>query len=255
MMGAQATALTLFAAPFGAVIGSFLNVVIYRLPLGQSLSRPRSRCPSCQEPIRALDNVPVLSWLLLRGRCRNCSQPIPARYPVVELLTALAFVAVVLARGLHLELLALLPFTAMLVAVAGIDLDHRIVPNKIVVPAAAWALLTGVLVRLDQLPELLMAGGAAFLFLLVAALAYPAGMGMGDVKLAGVMGLFLGSAVAAALLIAFASGALVGAVMLARGGARARKKAVPFAPFLALGGLVGVVVGPELVDLYVTKFL
>jgi len=255
MAVSEGAALAAFAAPLGAVIGSFLNVVIHRLPLGQSLSVPRSRCPACEQPIRALDNVPVLSWLALRGRCRNCGAGISARYPVVEIVTALAFAAVVLARGADSELWALLPFTAVLIAVAGIDLDHRIVPNKIVLPAALWALATGAAFRADQLPELLIAGTAAFVFLLLAALAYPSGMGMGDVKLAGVMGLFLGSAVAPALLVAFATGTAVGLYTLVREGPAARKKAVPFAPFLALGGFVGILAGPELVDLYVTKAL
>lgn len=255
MTAAQTTILTFAAAPFGALIGSFLNVVIHRLPLGQSLATPASHCPGCERPIKPYDNVPVLSWLALRGRCRNCGERISARYPLVELVTALAFAGVVLARGVDAELWALLPFTAMLVAVAGIDLDHRIVPNKILLPAAAWGLITAVAFRPDVLPELLIAGGVAFLFLLLAALAYPAGMGMGDVKLAGVMGLYLGAAVAPALFIAFMAGSLVGIATMARQGTGARKKGIPFAPFLALGGLAGVIVGPELVELYVENFL
>lgn len=255
MTGSEAATLTLFALPFGAAIGSFLNVVIHRLPLGQSLSRPRSRCPGCQTQIRAVDNVPLVSWLVLRGRCRTCGTRISARYPLVELITAVAFVAVVLARGWSADLLALLPFTAMLVAVAAIDIDHHIVPDKILLPAAVWGLLTAVFVRTDQLPELLIAGAGAFLFLLAAALVHPAGMGMGDVKLAGVMGLYLGTSVIPALLVAFASGALVGVAMIVREGSGARKKGVPFAPFLALGGLVGVLAGPELVDLYTSHLL
>ena len=255
MPASEAVALTAVAAPVGAVIGSFLNVVIHRLPLGESLARPGSRCPACERPIRPYDNVPVLSWVLLRGRCRNCGAQISPRYPLVELITALAFAGVVLARGLDAELWALLPFVAMLVAVAGIDLDHRIVPNKILLPAAVWGLISAVAFRSDLLGELLIAGVVAFTFLLVAALAYPAGMGMGDVKLAGVMGLYLGSAVAPALFIAFLTGAVVGVAVMAREGAGARKKGVPFAPFLALGGIVGALAGPELVDLYVDNFL
>ncbi len=255
MTASEAVALTAVAAPFGAVIGSFLNVVIHRLPLGESLARPGSRCPACERPIRPYDNVPVVSWLLLRGRCRDCGESISPRYPFVELVTGLAFAGVVLARGLDAELWALLPFVAMLVAVAGIDLHHRIVPNKILLPAAIWGVATAVALRSDMLGELAIAGAAAFTFLLVAALAYPAGMGMGDVKLAGVMGLYLGSAVAPALFVAFLTGAVVGIATMAREGAGARKKGIPFAPFLALGGLVGVLAGPELVDLYVDNFL
>ena len=242
-------------ALLGLVIGSFLNVVAYRLPRGESLARPASRCPGCGEAIRPYDNVPVLSWLLLRGRCRHCREPIPARYPLVELATALVFASVVLVRGVHDDLALQLPFAALLIAVAVIDLTHRIVPNRLVVPAAVWGIAGSALLRTGDLPELLIAGAAAFAFLLVAALVYPAGMGMGDVKLAGVMGLYLGAAVAPALLIGFAAGALVGLAVMAREGARARKKGLPFAPFLALGGLVGLLAGPELVDAYVDGFL
>src|SRR5579884_2341607 len=168
------------ATVMGAVIGSFLNVVAYRLPRRESLIHPGSHCPRCQAPIRPYDNIPVLGWLLLRGRCRGCAQPIPARYPVVEALTA------VLAVGLVL--------VAVLVPVALIDLDHRIIPNLITGPAALLALVIGAATGPPHgLVAQLIAGAAAAGFLLVFALLYPAGMGMGDVKLAGVLGLFLGA--------------------------------------------------------------
>jgi leader peptidase (prepilin peptidase)/N-methyltransferase len=238
----------------GAVVGSFLNVVVHRLPRGESLVRPRSRCPECARQIASYDNLPVLSWLLLRGRCRHCGTRIPLRYPAIELLTAVAFGAVVAVRGADSDLLLELPFVAVLIAVAAIDLEHRIVPNRVVVPAAVWGLLAAALVAGSDLPELLIAGAAAFLALLLAALAYPAGMGMGDVKLAGVMGLYLGLSVAPALLAAFLAGSIVGiAIVVREGGGRGR--GVPFAPFLALGGLIGVLAGPELVDLYSDRFL
>ncbi len=239
----------------GAIVGSFLNVVIHRLPRRESLSHPRSRCPGCEAPIAPYDNVPILSWLLLRGRCRRCGESISPRYPAVELLTAACFAAVVGARGFDERLALQLPFVAILIAIAGIDLEHRIVPNRIVAPAAVWALAAAAFVASDELPELAIAGAAAFLLLLIAAVAYPAGMGMGDVKLAGMMGLYLGAAVAPALLAAFATGALVGIGIMAREGAAGRKKGIPFAPFLALGGLLGVLAGPELVDLYADRFL
>jgi leader peptidase (prepilin peptidase) / N-methyltransferase len=241
--------------PLGAVIGSFLNVVIHRVPRGASIARPRSRCPGCDAEIRVRDNVPILSWVLLHGRCRDCGKRISGRYPAIELLTAAVFAAVAVARGLQPELLGLLPFAAMLVAVAFIDLEHRVVPNRILGPMAIWALASGVLFRAEELPALLIAGAAAFLFLLVAALAYPGGMGMGDVKLAGVMGLYLGRSVAPALLVAFLAGSLVGLAIVLHSGPAARKRAVPFAPFLALGGLVGLLAGPELVEFYSRHFL
>jgi leader peptidase (prepilin peptidase)/N-methyltransferase len=243
------------AGVVGAVVGSFLNVVIHRLPRGESLVHPRSRCPGCGKQIASYDNVPILSWLALRGRCRHCGEPISPRYPVVELLTALTFAAVVLVRGFDDDLILELPFVAALIALAGIDLDHKLLPNKIVYPLAAYGVIATLLVDRDDLLENLVSGAGAFAFLLVAVIAYPRGMGMGDVKLAGAMGLYLGAAVIPALLVAFLSGSVVGIAILAREGAAARKKAIPFGVFLALGGIVGVLAGPELIDLYESNFL
>jgi leader peptidase (prepilin peptidase) / N-methyltransferase len=243
------------AAVLGALIGSFLNVVIHRLPLGESLVSPGSHCPSCGAPVRARDNVPVLSWLLLRGRCRNCGAPISARYPVVEALTAAAFGAVVAARGFDADLWLELPFVACLIALAGIDFDHQLLPNKIVYPMAVWGVAATAIVQSGDLVEHLIAGASAFAFLLAVVLAYPRGMGMGDVKLAGAMGVYLGLSVIPAMLVAFLTGTVVGLAIIAREGAQARKKAVPFGIFLALGGVVGVLAGPELIDLYESTFL
>jgi leader peptidase (prepilin peptidase)/N-methyltransferase len=243
------------AGVVGAVVGSFLNVVIHRLPRGESLVHPRSRCPGCGKQIASYDNVPIVSWLALRGRCRHCGEPISPRYPVVELLTALVFAAVVLVRGFDDDLILELPFVAALIALAGIDLDHKLLPNKIVYPLAAYGVIATLLVDRDDLVENLVSGAGAFAFLLAAVIAYPRGMGMGDVKLAGAMGLYLGAAVIPALLVAFLSGSVAGIVILAREGAAARKKAIPFGVFLALGGIVGVLAGPELIDLYESNFL
>ncbi|MDQ3936133.1 MAG: prepilin peptidase [Actinomycetota bacterium] len=243
------------AAPFGLMIGSFLNVVAYRVPRGESLVKPGSHCTTCGEHVRPYDNIPIVSWLLLRGRCRGCGEKISARYPAVELITALVFAAVVLVNGFDTDLLLELPFAAMLVVVAGIDLEHRIIPNKILLPLGVWGLAATAAVKTDFLPEALIGGAAAFTFLFVAALVHPKGMGMGDVKLAAVMGLYLGASVAPALLLGFLAGSVVGVAIVARHGAAGRKRGVPFAPFLALGGLVALLVGPELVDLYVENFL
>jgi len=240
---------------FGAIIGSFLNVVVHRLPRGESLVVPPSHCPSCQSEIAAYDNVPILSWVALRGRCRRCQASISIRYPAVELITALTFVAVVVVRGFDADLLIELPFAAILLAVAGIDLKHKIVPNRIVAPAALYGLGASALVRPGELPELLLAGGGAFLVLLLAALARPGGMGMGDVKLGGVMGLYLGLSVLPAMLVAFLTGSLVGLAIIVRHGSEGRKRGVPFAPFLALGGVAALLVGPELLELYTRTFL
>jgi leader peptidase (prepilin peptidase) / N-methyltransferase len=250
-MGAEIAAATVL----GALIGSFLNVVIHRLPLGESLVTPGSHCPACDAPVRAFDNVPVLSWLVLRGRCRSCGAPISVRYPAVELLTAASFAAVVAVRGFDDGLWLELPFVACLIALAGIDLDHKLLPNKIVYPMAAYGLVVSLIVATDDFPEHLIAGVGAFAFLLLAVLAYPSGMGMGDVKLAGAMGLYLGVSVVPALLAAFFTGTVFGLAVIAREGAQARKKAVPFGVFLAIGGLVGVLAGPELIDVYESNFL
>ena len=242
-------------APLGLLSGSFLNVVASRLPRGESLLWPASRCTDCEQPIKPYDNFPVLSWLLLRGKCRSCGARISPRYPAIELLTALAFGAIVLTRGLDEQLIWELPFAAMLIAVAGIDLEHRIIPNKILLPAAVFGAVAAVALRPDSVVELAVAGAGAFAAFLVAALAYPGGMGMGDVKLAGVMGLFLGTAVIPALFIAFLAGTVVGLVVIARQGSAGRKTGVPFGPFLALGGLAGLLAGADLIDLYTRTFL
>lgn len=248
-------AASVLAGVVGLLVGSFLNVVAHRVPRGESVVRPRSRCPSCGTTIRARDNVPVLSWLLLRGRCRDCAAPIAARYPLIEALTGAVFAALVAVHGPEPELAAYLPFAALLVAVAAIDLEHRIIPNRLVGPAAAWALLAWAVVEPSFLSEAAAAGAGAFAFLLLAALAHPAGMGMGDVKLAGAMGLYLGLSVVPALLVAFLAGSVVGLAILAREGRDARKKGVPFGPFLALGGIVGALAGDELIALYSDRFL
>jgi leader peptidase (prepilin peptidase) / N-methyltransferase len=239
----------------GGLIGSFLNVVIWRLPRDESIVSPGSRCPSCERPIAPYDNLPVVSWLFLRGRCRHCGTSISPRYPLVELLTALAFAAVVAIRGFDSGLVLELPFVACLIALAGIDYDHKLLPNRIVYPMAVWGVVATLLVDRADLGENLIAGAAGFLFLFVVLLAYPSGMGMGDVKLAGAMGLYLGLAIVPTMLVAFLTGSVVGLGIIAREGAQARKKAIPFGVFLALGGVAGLVVGPELIELYQDNFL
>ena len=167
----------------------------------------------------------------------------------------MAFAAVVAVRGFDDDLLLELPFVACLIALAGIDLDHKLLPNKIVYPMAVYGLVATAIVDTDDLVEHLIAGAGAYLFLFIAVLAYPRGMGMGDVKLAGAMGLYLGLSIVPAMLTAFLTGSLVGLGMMAREGVQARKKAVPFGVFLALGGIVGVLAGPELIELYEDQFL
>ncbi len=244
------------AGVMGAVFGSFLNVVAYRLPRRESIVKPRSRCTSCGTPVRPYDNVPILSWLLLRGHCRNCAAPISPRYPLVEAGTALLCAGAVLAHDTAAGIALSVTLILLLVPAALIDLEYRIIPNKLTGAGALLALGLGTALDPAGEPTRLIAGAAAGGFLLAAALAYPGGMGMGDVKLAGVMGLFLGAAVAPAILIALLSGVLVGAVIVARKGAQAgRKTAVPFGPFLALGGIVAVFAGQPLVNWYLHTFV
>lgn len=243
------------AGVLGAAVGSFLNVVVHRVPAGESIVSPGSKCPGCDTLLAPYDNVPVISWLVLRGRCRHCGIRISPRYPLLELLTAVLFALVVLTRGADSDLAAELVFVAVLVAVSAIDLEHRIIPNSILAPAAVWGVGVAVALRLEELPELLIAGGAAFTAMLLVALVQPGGMGMGDVKLAGVIGLYLGIAVLPALLVAFLTGALVGLAIVVNRGASARKQAVPFGPFLALGAVVGLLAGDELIELYSDRFL
>ena len=245
-----------FAGVLGAIFGSFLNVVAYRLPRHESLITPASHCPGCGTPVKPYDNIPVLSWLLLRGHCRSCAAPISPRYPLLEAGTAVLCAGAVLAHhsatGIALSVVLIL----LVVPAAMIDLEHRIIPNQITALGAVLALVLGTALDPTGEPGRLIAGAASGGFLLLAALAYPGGMGMGDVKLAAVMGLLLGSAVAPAILIALLSGVLVGAVVIARkGAAEGRKTAIPFGPFLAIGALVAVFAGQDIVQFYVNHFL
>jgi leader peptidase (prepilin peptidase)/N-methyltransferase len=240
----------------GLIVGSFLNVVAHRLPRGESLVAPGSRCPSCGTPIRPYDNVPVLSWLLLRGRCRHCGAQISWHYPAVELATGGLYAGVVAARDDAIGIALGLILVTALVPIVLVDLERRLIPNLITGPAAVAAIVAGVAADLDGVPEQLIAGAAAGGFFLAAVLLYPRGMGMGDVKLAGLMGLCLKRAVAPALLIALLAGVLVGGIVIARVGASAgRKVKVPFGPFLALGGVLALFVGDAIVDWYSDHYL
>jgi leader peptidase (prepilin peptidase) / N-methyltransferase len=244
------------ASVFGLLLGSFLNVVAYRLPRGESLAFPGSHCPACDRPIKPYDNVPVLSWLWLRGRCRACRGSISPRYPIVEAATAALLVAVVLAKGADSDAWLGLAFVLLLVPVTLIDLDHRIIPNKLMLVGTLVSVALVLLTDPGSLAEHVIAAAGAGGFLLIAALAYPAGMGMGDVKLAGVMGLFLGRAVGPAMLVALVAGSVVGALIIARKGAKeGRKTAIPFGPYLAFGGLVGLFAGDAIVDWYLETFV
>jgi len=239
----------------GLLAGSFTTVVAHRVPRGESIVGPRSRCPACGAQIAAYDNVPVLSWLLLRGRSRCCGEAISPRYPLTELaLAALYAATVVVLWGDAGEIALGLVFVTVLVAVTLTDLERRIIPNKILLVGALLAVTIAAVTDPGSLPERLLAALAAGGLLFAAALAYPRGMGLGDVKLAATMGLFLGRDVGPAILVALLAGSLVGLALIVRDGAAARKRAIPFGPFLALGGVVGLLAGGELLDWYLGTF-
>jgi leader peptidase (prepilin peptidase) / N-methyltransferase len=236
-----------FLAP-GLAVGSFLNVLAARLPLKRSVVHPASACMSCGTEIRWYDNVPLLSYALLRGRCRSCGAGIGLRYPAVELTTALLVAGSVLAFGLTADAAVAALFCVALVAVSATDLEHRIIPNKIVLPAAVVVL--GAQTALHPSPEWALGALGASGFLFVAALAYPAGMGMGDVKLALLMGAMLGRTVSVALMLGMIAALLPGIFLLAKHGQKARKMGIPFGPFLALGSVVALFWGHTVLDAY-----
>ncbi|HET8953364.1 MAG TPA: prepilin peptidase [Solirubrobacteraceae bacterium] len=244
------------AGILGAIVGSFLNVVVYRLPRGESLSHPPSHCPKCGQPVKPYDNIPVLSWLLLRGRCRHCKEPISARYPLVEAGTALLCALVVVVKGADEEAIIGIVLVLLLVPITLIDLDHHLIPNKITYPGFVVGVVLVAALTPDELVESLIASAGAGGFLFVAWFLYPRGMGMGDVKLAFVLGIYLGKAVVPAMFTAFIAGAVVGGIIIARLGVKdGRKAGIPFGPWLALGGLVGLLAGDAIVDWYVDTFI
>ncbi len=241
-----------FAVLPGLALGSFLNVVAARLPERRSIVHPRSACRSCAATIAWYDNVPVVSFVLLRGRCRACGARIGLVYPAVELATAGLLAGCLVTFGLSLRAAAAAVFCAALVVVTATDVTHRIVPNRIVLPAALVVL--ALTTAAEPRPEWAIAGAGAGAFLLAAALAYPGGMGMGDVKLAVLMGVALGRTVTVALAIAMMAALVPAGVLLARHGSKARKMAIPFAPFLALGSVVALFAGGALVHAYLARF-
>lgn len=240
----------------GLLLGSFAGVIAYRVPRDESPFGGRSHCESCGAVVAARDNVPVLSWLVLRGRCRDCRARIPALYPLTEAALGLGFLASWLTYeddGAAAVALAC-TFLFVLAIITLTDIEHRIIPNVVLGPAAIAAIALVALWDTGELGPHLLAAAIAGGALLIVSLAYPRGMGMGDVKLAFVMGLFLGRAVAPALLIGFAAGALYGVALIARHGSEARKRAVPFGPFLAFGGVLALFAGDAMVDWYVDSF-
>jgi leader peptidase (prepilin peptidase)/N-methyltransferase len=246
--------LALAAAVFAPAlaVGSFLNVVAARVPLRRSIVHPGSACMSCGSEIAWYDNIPVVSYVVLRGRCRSCGERFSWRYPAVELATGLLVAGCILAFGATPDAAVAAVFCGVLVAVSATDLEHRIIPNRIVLPAAAAVLVaqTALHPSVEWTLGALGAGG----FLLLAALVHPAGMGMGDVKLALLLGAMLGASVGLALMVGLVSALVPSAVLFARHGKAARKMAIPLGPFLALGGVVGLFWGERLLDAYFSLF-
>jgi leader peptidase (prepilin peptidase) / N-methyltransferase len=250
-MGVGAVVAVTFALP-GIAIGSFLNVVVSRVPLHLPIGASRSRCMSCSTEIAAYDNVPVLSYVVLGGRCRTCNSPIPWRYPAVEASTALLVVACGLRFGLTAESLVASAFCVVLVAVTAIDIEHHLIPNRIVVPAAGVALVAQTML-FPSFEWAVSAFGAALL-LFVIAVAYPRGIGMGDVKLALLLGAVLGRGVVVALAVGFLLALLPAAWLGVRHGRSARKMALPLAPFLSAGALVALFAGDAVLGWYAGLF-
>jgi leader peptidase (prepilin peptidase) / N-methyltransferase len=242
----------LFAFVLGLVAGSFVTAIAHRVPRGMPFVVARSECPACGARIAAYDNVPVVGWLLLRGSARCCGARISPRYPLTELALGVLFAVAVLVHddSSIAEVAIDLVFVTMLAAVTLTDLEQRIIPNKILLAGAILCLAIAAPTDPSGLLERLIAAAAAGGLLFLVVLAYPKGMGLGDVKLTATMGLFLGRAVAPALLIALLMGSLVGLALIVRHGSQARKMAIPFGPFLALGGVVAMLVGDQMIDLY-----
>ncbi len=257
--------LTGFCTALGLIIGSFLNVVVWRVPRGESVVHPPSTCPRCGHRIRSRDNVPVLSWLLLRGRCRDCAAPISRRYPLVEAVTGLLFGLTAWYAGYSWTLPALLYLVAVAVVLTLIDLDTRRLPNAIVLPSYGVALALLTLASLNPggeaswSPLLCALVGAAAMFAVYFLLmvVYPSGMGFGDVKLAGVLGLYLGWVGWGALVVGWFAAFLLGgafSVGLLVTGRAGRKTGIPFGPWMLAGALVGIAVWTDLWAGYLGTF-
>jgi leader peptidase (prepilin peptidase)/N-methyltransferase len=239
---------------FGLMVGSFLNVVVARLPSGRSIWGPRSACPSCDAVIAWHDNIPVLSFLALRARCRACAAPIAWRYPIVELTTAALFLALYLRFGLGPEFVWGVVLLASLVAITGIDVDHQIIPDVITLPGIVAGALANLAVPgrsiVDSLLGIGLGGGIFLAIILVSG----GGMGGGDMKLGAMLGAFLGWRLTLiALFVAVVVGGIVAVAVLAAG-RKGRKDPIPFGPFLAAGGTVALFWGQELLTWYVSVF-
>jgi leader peptidase (prepilin peptidase)/N-methyltransferase len=247
-------ALAAFVFAPALALGSFLNVIAARLPEGRSLVHPRSACMACGAEIGWYDNIPVVSYALLRGRCRSCSARIGLRYPAVELATALLVAASFWRFGFSGQAFVAAYFCAALVVLSAIDAEHRILPDLIVLPSWVLVLVAQVVLNPDRWVEWVAGSLGASLFLFLALVAYPRGMGMGDVKLALLLGAMLGKAVSVGLMLGMLAALVFSTVLFAQHGLAARKMAIPFGPFLAFGAIVALFAGDAVLSAYLGLF-
>lgn len=237
----------------GLIIGSFLNVVIYRIPRKLSLVRPGSHCPECKEKIKFYDNIPLLSYLVLKGRCRYCSARIPIKYPLIEIATAVFFIANYVFFGLTFMTLLGTIFCCILIIVTMIDIEFRIIPNVLILPALVIGLLINIFLVKEVWWKPLAFSAGSFVFMLIIHLIYPKGMGLGDVKFSAVLGAFLSQAVVVGLFLGFLFGSLFGLVMIIVK-KRRLKQTIPFGPFLSLGSLFALFWGRYILKWYLSFF-
>ena len=247
-------AAAVFAFAPALAVGSFLNVVAAGVPLHRSIIEPRSACQSCHAELLWHDNIPIVSYLALRGRCRSCEATFSLRYPLVELTTALLVAGCFLRYGLSGKAFVGAFFVAVLVVLSAIDVEHRILPDKIVLPSFVIVLVANVAIFPGQALEWVLAAIGTSLFLFIAPLAYPRGMGMGDVKLALLLGAALGKTVMVGMMLGMLSAVLLGAILMVQHGLAARKMAIPFGPFLAFGAIVAYFAGDAILDAYTSSF-
>jgi prepilin signal peptidase PulO-like enzyme (type II secretory pathway) len=253
LLGAPTAYWATIAGLIGLAIGSFSTVLASRWPAGESLVSPRSHCTSCERTLTPLELVPVLSWVVLRGRCHGCGSHVSWRYPAIEIASGALAAGAIITFGPTWEGLAAALLGVSLVPVVVIDLEHRLIPNVVVFPAAALGLVAAVAADADRWWVYLVSAIGAFAFFEILTLVHPAGMGDGDANLALLMGAVLGASIVPALFVAFALGSVLGVALLARFGSRARKMAVPFGPFLATGALVALWFGPSMIGWYAER--
>lgn len=242
------------AGLLGLLVGSFLNVVAARVPRGKSIVHPGSACPHCEHPVRPRDNIPLVSWLILRGKCRDCGAKISGRYPAIEALTGLLWAAAVLRFGLTAQAGVMIVLLSALVVLSAIDLEHRLLPNVIVLPMAVAVFVAQLVISPERWLELALAALGAAGYLYLAALLKPGGMGMGDVKFALLLGVGLGATVAVAMLIGIILAAGVGIAIIAARGAAGRKVRIPLAPYLSTGAVIAVFWGAAIQESYLGLF-